>query len=59
MIPPAPPDFWTKVIERVAQLVWERETNGAKAKPAFTSVPVEHLLRNNSNIESEPNAKCD
>jgi hypothetical protein len=54
MIPPAPPDFWTKVIERVAQLVWERETNGAKAKPAFTSVPIEHLLRNNANIESEP-----
>jgi hypothetical protein len=31
MIDPAPRDFWRQVIERVAKMIWERETrtNGA------------------------------
>jgi hypothetical protein len=31
MIPPAPADFWKQVIDRFAELIWERErkTGGA------------------------------
>jgi hypothetical protein len=45
MIPPAPADFWSKVVERVAQLIWERETGGMKSNPAYLSVPIEDRLR--------------
>ncbi len=31
MIPPAPQDFWKLVIDRFAELIWERERNTGSA----------------------------
>ena len=41
MIPPAPADFWDRVIDRVAKLIWERETAGviASALPRLPPLP--------------------
>lgn len=46
MIPPAPTDLWKQVIDRLAELIWERErrlstgvTEAPPPHPALRSVP--------------------
>lgn len=39
VIPSAPPDFWAQVINRVAELVWQRETGSNSATP-YVSTPM-------------------
>jgi hypothetical protein len=41
MIPAAPHDFWTQVIEKVAKLIWQREVNGIPPKTLICESPPE------------------
>jgi hypothetical protein len=41
MIPPAPVDFWARVIDRVALHIWQREAGGNALTFPYVTVPIE------------------